>query len=420
MHRRAAASLARVISTRVLGPVSEQAAALGLARAAPAVALLLIGRDLSPWAAWGPGQASSAGSRAASSSSSANQPPQPPPSSSGGSDAAVINVQSVEDFQAVLSLSQQAPVVLDLWATWCGPCKQLDPVLKSVVAATKGAVKLAKLDIDLPAVAPLVQQMNVASVPTMFLLFGGRMLDAKVGVPSQQELRSWVAEAVALAEQQLGRRLGAGDTEHPEGSAGGGQSPQQLLKEGFAALERPGVQAAGVAPLFGAVLQQGEEAGAGPGERAQALAGLAMCALIDDPPALDTARDLVANAKEAAGAGPVPDQVSRAEALIELASDPAAAQAWAGAGDPRSLAELQQAVESDPGDLEARYALALRLFAAGRHAEAVEAGLALVRKDRDWREQAGKKLLLRFFSALGADSELAKSGRRRLSNYWFI
>lgn len=202
----------------------------------------------------------------------------------------------------------------------------------------------------------------------------------------------------------------------------------------FAALDAPGGRAADIAPLFAGVLQ--EEAGAEAADKARALAGLAMCALIDDPPSLETARSLVANAKEVCGLGgglciaagvlqratalfwcrggllwrvymsashsqvqpsrcqthccslttpaasqaspsEVPAEVARAEALIELANDTEAALA-----DPRSTDQLQAAVEADKRDHEARYALALRQFAAGQHQAAVDSALVLVRQDR--------------------------------------
>lgn len=274
--------------------------------------------------------------------------------------------------------------------------------------ATEGAVKLAKLDIDNAALAPLLQQMQVSSVPTLFLLFGGRMLGVKAGVPPQQELKAWIDEAVVLAEKQLGRNL-RGATQQGEQAQ---QDPKALLEKGFKALDSGAGVALDIAPLFAAVLQ--EEAGGDAGDRARALAGLAMCAMLEDPPNLDTARELVASAQAAAPPA-TPDEVARADALVQLA-----AELGAEASSPLTLPQLQAQVAADPEDLPSRYMLALRQFAAGQHAEAVDSALAIVRTDRDWREQAGKQLLLRFFDAMGPASELSKRGRKRLSNIWFM
>lgn len=143
-----------------------------------------------------------------------------------------LEITRPQDFSDLIAFSSTVPIILDAHAAWCGPCKQLDPVLKQLIASHGGQIALAKLDIDAPAMAPLVQQLQIKSVPTLFLIFGGRIIDVKMGVPPQAELRSWINKAVELAKAVAGAVKGEG--------AGKGDSakvdPWDALREAYVPL----------------------------------------------------------------------------------------------------------------------------------------------------------------------------------------
>ena len=331
-------------------------------------------------------------------------PPPPPPLPL----TPTLEIRTMPDFQSIIAVSNRTPVVLDAYATWCGPCKQLDPVLKKLVADHGGKVVLAKMDIELPELAPMVQQLVITSVPTLFMIMGGRIVDAKNGVPPQSELKEWISKAAQVAGEAAAAQGGPAP---PGAPADPSIDPKLLLKEGFTALEAPGAAAIDIAPIFAAVLNT---PAAEPVHKAAATAGLARCAALDGD--IPTAKELLQSARTAAGEGAsVPDEVTAAEAAVSIA------EAMEGAkSDARSIPELQAAVEADPKDLDALHTLSLRLFQEKKAQEAVDAALLIVRRDREWREQAGKTLLLQLCDALGTGSDVAKAARRRLSNIWFI
>lgn len=334
---------------------------------------------------------------------------QAPPSTSPPPRDTTLEVSTVDTFTSIVSLSQTTPVILDAYATWCAPCKQLDPVLKKMVADHAGKIILAKMDIDNPALAALVQQLRISSVPTLFMILGGRIVDIKQGVPPQSELKEWISKAVQVSIEAAG--AGGNGARKETAPAAQQQDPKACIKEGFYAARSPGATAAGVAPLFAAVL---EHPSADASDKASATAGLALCAALDGD--LATAKELAGNAKTAAGEGvPTPEEVLAAEAAIALFEAAEGVKA-----DGRSIDELHAVVESNPKDLDALNALVLRLFQAGRLQEAVFSALLMVRRDREWGEQAGRRLVMQLCDFLGSDSEVAKSGRKRLSNIWFI
>jgi len=347
-------------------------------------------------------------------------PPSTPPSSS-------LEITDAQSFNSVVSLSNTVPVVLDAYAQWCGPCKQLDPVLKQEITAHGGKIALAKLDIDLPAVAPLAQQLQIASVPTLILLFGGRAVDIKQGAPSPPELKEWIAKAIELAEA-VKKAAGAKEQQQQQQDEVGGTSavdPKVLVERAFT--EARSQEGRGsiekVALKFAAAIN---DPSADSATKAEATAGLALCALIDND--LATAKELLSNAKSGAEqarqqAPNLPpseassdSEIPAVEATLSLAEE----LAEMATTETRNIQELQQAIESNKKDQNAIYALALKNFEAGNMKEAVEAALLLVKRDREWQDQAGKKVVLKIADALGSKNEVGKAARRRLSNIWFL
>jgi putative thioredoxin len=280
----------------------------------------------------------------------------------------------------VLDASREVPVIVDFWATWCGPCKQLGPALERAVRAERGAVKLVKIDTDKnPRFAA---QLGVQSIPAVYAFFQGRPVDGFVGAVPESSLKQFVKRLTQLGGAE----------------AGGGPSPIEealaMAKEALAAGD-----AAAAANLYTQILQHEPE-------NVEAIAGLARTAI--DRKDLARARQVLEKAPTAAQSHA---EIAAARAALELAE---AGEKAAGA-----LGEYERRLAGDPNDHAARLELASALFAAGRREEAVEHLLTLVRKDRAWNEEAARKQLVKLFEAMGPTDPLTVATRRRLSSILF-
>ncbi|MEM1102044.1 MAG: thioredoxin [Pseudomonadota bacterium] len=277
----------------------------------------------------------------------------------------------------VVEASQEVPVIVDFWATWCGPCKTLTPALEAAVTKAKGAVKLVKVDVDQNQA--IAAQLRIQSIPTVYAFYKGQPIDGFQGALPPSEVDAFI-EKVAQA---------AG------GSADGGLSDavaaaEEMLEEGaavdaaqtFAAiLEEDGANAPAYGGLVRAHLALGDL------DQAEAILNGAP-AEISDAAELEAARAQLELARQAAGAGPV--------------------------------AELRSAVEANPEDHQARFDLAQAMHATGDAAGAVDALLELFRRDRDWNDGAAKAQLFTIFDALKPNDPVVLNGRRRLSSMIFV
>jgi putative thioredoxin len=273
----------------------------------------------------------------------------------------------------VIEESKRQPVLVDFWAPWCGPCKQLTPVLEKAVRAAKGKVKLVKMNIDDHPAIP--GQMGIQSIPAVIAFVDGRPADGFMGALPESQV---VAFLERLTKDSLG-----GET-------------KDLLKAADAALADG--DPAGAANLYAQLLA--EDNGNVP-----ALAGLARCYV--ETGALDQARQTLAM---------IPDSkrnesaVAAAQAALQLAEQ---------VKTLGPIAELEQKVAANPLDHQARFDLALALNGKGRRLDALEQLISIVKRDRKWNDDGARKQLVQFFEAWGPTDEATIEGRKRLSSILF-
>jgi putative thioredoxin len=273
----------------------------------------------------------------------------------------------------VIEESKRQPVLIDFWAPWCGPCKQLTPILEKVVKAAKGKVKLVKMNIDEHPAIP--GQMGIQSIPAVIAFVNGQPADGFLGALPE-------GQVVAFLERLTKDRIGGEE--------------KDLLAAADAALNEG--DSAGAADLYAQLLAEDST-------NVNALAGLARCYV--ETGALEQAKQTLAlvpetKAKEAA--------VAAARAAIELAEQ-------AKALGP--LTELEQKVAANPTDFQARFDLAVALNGKGSRQDAANHLLEIVRRNRQWNEDGARKQLVQFFEAWGPTDEATIEGRRKLSSILF-
>lgn len=275
----------------------------------------------------------------------------------------------------VVEPSKDVPVLVDFWAPWCGPCRQLGPMIEHAVRESEGAVKLVKINIDEnPGIA---QQLRVQSIPAVFAFKDGQPVDGFMGALPESQIRDFI------------RRI-----------SGNGPSAEELqayVEQGTQALQANDLQ--GASQAFAAVLQNDQK-------NVAALAGLARVWIQSGD--LEKARQILEQVPDAERSHPA---VEGAQAAIDLASGVPS--------DDAETATLRQKVAANASDLQARFDLAEALIAASDPAGAVDQLIAITALDREWNEQAARTLLLKVFEAEGPMSEVTRDGRRRLSSILF-
>jgi putative thioredoxin len=285
----------------------------------------------------------------------------------------VKDVTTQSFMKDVIEESKRQPVLVDFWAPWCGPCKQLTPVLEKSVKAAKGKVKLAKMNIDEHPAIP--GQMGIQSIPAVIAFSNGQPVDGFMGALPESQV-------VAFLERLTRQKIGGEEAD--------------LLKAADAALVEGNPAAA--ADIYAQLLSQDSN-------NVHALAGLARCYV--ETGALEQAKQTLALVPEARrGEAPV----AAARAALEVAEQ---------AKSLGPLSELEERVLADPLDHQARFDLALAFNAKGKRAEAVDHLLEIVKRDRKWNDDAARKQLVQFFEAWGFADPAAVEGRKRLSSILF-
>jgi putative thioredoxin len=264
-------------------------------------------------------------------------------------------------------------VIVDFWATWCGPCKQLGPMLEKAVLAAKGAVRMVKIDVDKNQ--DLAAQLRVQSVPTVYAFKDGRPVDAFAGAVPESEIKAFI------------QRLTGGAA---------GPSLDEYVAEARTILAEGDAQTA--AGIFQQVLQHDPD-------NAAALAGLLRCLMaLGD---VEQAEAMLAR---------VPPEMTK---HADIAAVRTAIELARHAGGVGEAAEFRRRLAADADDHQARFDLALAYYAANEPEAAVDELLELFRRDRAWNDDAARKQLVKIFEALGFTHPLAKSGRSRLSTLLF-
>lgn len=300
---------------------------------------------------------------------------QPAGPGAGAVAADLIKESNTQNFMRdVIEPSRQQPVIVDFWAPWCGPCKQLGPALEKVVKQAGGKVRMVKINVD--ENQQLAQQMRIQSIPAVFAFVNGQPVDGFMGALPESQLKQFVD------------RLG--------GQGSMAEEIEAAVAEGRTAFETGDVETA--AQIFSQILQVDRE-------HVGAIAGLIRCHIAMGD--LENAQATLALVPPAKANDP---EILSVSAQLEMALNPV---------DVSEAGALKAQIERDPDDFQARLDLAVLLNGSGERAEATDQLIYIIRKMRSWNDEAARKQLVKFFEAWGPKDEFTLAGRRKLSSVLF-
>lgn len=297
----------------------------------------------------------------------------------GGAD--VIKDSDQNNFMAdVIDASHEVPVIVDFWATWCGPCKTLGPIIEKVVTNAGGAVKLVKIDVD--KAPDISAQLQIQSIPTVYAFKDGQPVDGFQGALPESQVQAWVdaliakhGDAVETGPDPIAEALDAADAALAEGDIGNaGAIYAQVLNQ-------DADNARAMTGMIRAYLKAGQA------DKARAIADQA------SPEALKS------------------EELAGAISALELAE--------AGSAVAGEIDDLRARMEANPDDHQARFDFAVAAFASSDAEAAIDALVELIRRKRDWNEDAARTELLKIFEALGPTDPMTIAGRRKLSSVLF-
>ena len=295
------------------------------------------------------------------------------PAQTAAADGLVKETTTQTFVKDVVEESKHQPVLIDFWAPWCGPCKQLTPVLEKAVRAAKGKVKLVKMNIDEHPAIP--GQMGIQSIPAVIAFVNGQPADGFMGALPESQV-------VAFLERLTKDRIGG--------------EAKDLLAAADAALAEG--DPAGAADLYAQLLAEDNT-------NVQALAGLTRCYI--ETGAMEQAKQTLALVPDSKHNDP---SFVAAKAALDLAEQ---------AKSLGPITDLEQKVAANPLDHQARFDLALALNGKGRRLDALEQLISIVKRDRKWNDDGARKQLVQFFDAWGPTDEATIEGRKRLSSILF-